>query len=155
MIGIINEKRKTRMNVEKYHLFDKATMIDALTKQFGPLVIETIKEARGVMMEKIWQQIAENAHDNSIDTLIENLWSENFFDFTISKNKEGKVQMNVTWCLFAEIAKECNLQTLAFQLYCVDDPHIVKGFNPKMGFKRTKTLMEGHNCCDHCYWMTK
>ncbi|MHA2213812.1 MAG: L-2-amino-thiazoline-4-carboxylic acid hydrolase [Candidatus Thorarchaeota archaeon] len=25
------------------------------------------------------------------------------------------------------------------------------GFNPKMKFERTKTLMEGDGYCDHCY----
>ncbi len=149
----INDTRKARIAVERYHLTDKATMIEALIKKFGPTVLDTIKEARGVMMENIWKQVAENTKDASIDSLVENLWSEDFFDFTLSRDDTGKVQMNVTWCLFAEVAKACKLENLAYQLYCVDDPHIVKGFNPNIIFKRTKTLMEGHNCCDHCYWM--
>ncbi|TFH07921.1 MAG: hypothetical protein E4H14_07485 [Candidatus Thorarchaeota archaeon] len=38
-----------------------------------------------------------------------------------------------------------------YSLYCVDDEYMVMGFNPKMEFTRSKTLMEGHDCCNHCY----
>ncbi|MFW9789019.1 MAG: L-2-amino-thiazoline-4-carboxylic acid hydrolase, partial [Candidatus Thorarchaeota archaeon] len=37
--------------------------------------------------------------------------------------------------------------------FCNEDEHIVAGFNPSIKFSRTKTLMEGHDCCDHCYVM--
>lgn len=33
----------------------------------------------------------------------------------------------------------------------VFDEAWAKAFNPNIQFTRTKTLMEGHACCDHCY----
>ena len=69
----------------------------------------------------------------------------------MTKNSENEVQMNVTRCIFAEIAQELGIEEWGFRLYCKDDPHMVEGYNPKMEFKRTKTLMEGDDCCDHWY----
>ena len=151
----LDERRKIRKGIEGYHLKDKAVMIDALKEKYGSSVVDVIETARGKMMREIWQNIAQKVGDDSIDSLIANLWSDVFFDYTYTTNDKDETTMNVTWCLFAEVARELKLQNLAFHLYCVDDPHIVEGFNPKMGFKRTKTLMEGHDCCNHCYWMKK
>lgn len=41
---------------------------------------------------------------------------------------------------------------MANYIFCAGDPYIVEGFNPKMGFKRTKTLTLGDDCCDHFYY---
>jgi len=38
-------------------------------------------------------------------------------------------------------------------MFCQNDFYIAEGFNSKIGLKRTKTLMEGHDCCDHFYYM--
>ena len=151
MTADLKKKRETRKNAERYHLIDKVTMIEALIQRFGPPALETIKEARAEMMQILWKQVSENAKDNSIEALIENLWSDEYFEYTYTKEKDGSTKMNVTWCVFAEIARENNIQDIAFEILCVDDEHIVKGFNSNIDFKRTKTLMEGHECCDHCY----
>ena len=36
---------------------------------------------------------------------------------------------------------------------CSADEAMVSGFNPKIGFRRTKTLMQGDDYCDHYYYM--
>jgi len=147
----LQKKREARKNIERYHLVDKVTIIDALVQRFGAPALETIHEARALLMQNLWKEVADGAKDNSIETLIDTLWSEEFFDYTFTKDKDGKTKMNVSWCLFAELAKELDMQELAFEILCVDDQYICEGFNSNIEFTRTKTLMEGHDCCDHCY----
>jgi hypothetical protein len=38
-----------------------------------------------------------------------------------------------------------------YALHCAQDPHIIAGFNPAIGFRQTRWLMRGDDCCDHFY----
>ena len=39
---------------------------------------------------------------------------------------------------------------------CLSDYSIIEGYNPDIGFKRSKTIMQGDDYCDHCYfWKEK
>jgi len=38
---------------------------------------------------------------------------------------------------------------------CEADGPIAAAFNPRIRFQRTKTLMEGNDCCDHVYYIDR
>ena len=53
------------------------------------------------------------------------------------------------------MAKEVGATDWGFEFFCKMDPPIIEGFNPNIQFRRTKTLMEGDECCNHYYTMKK
>jgi hypothetical protein len=53
-------------------------------------------------------------------------------------------------CLYAEILLELGEPELGLVM-CARDGPWVKSYNPKLGFRRTKTLMEGDEYCDHIF----
>jgi predicted hydrocarbon binding protein len=61
---------------------------------------------------------------------------------------ETKYDFNIKRCRYAEMYKELGLAELGFFLSCGRDFDMIKGFNPKMTLRRTKTIMEGHDICD-------
>jgi hypothetical protein len=59
-----------------------------------------------------------------------------------------------TRCMQAEVFAELDALDIGFWL-CEGDAPMASAFNPAIGFRRTKTLMEGHDCCDHIFYLEK
>ena len=57
-------------------------------------------------------------------------------------------------CMHARIFRELGEPELGF-LMCAGDEPYVRSYNPGLGFRRTKTLMEGDEVCDHIYLVEK
>jgi predicted ArsR family transcriptional regulator len=129
--------------------------LNALRQEFGERVVEVVLAARAKKVEQMWHNIALEHGKNNIEGLRETLWAwvqQAGFEFTFTETDEG-TQFCVTKCPLAEMAREIEAADWGYTCFCADDPHIVAGFNPAMDFRRTKTLMEGHDCCDHSYYM--
>ena len=144
----VHEVRKMGFNA-------RVNDLNALKKVFGERVVDIVASERGRQIKKQWQNIAREHGRNDIEGLKETLWKwvkEAGFEFTVTETHEG-TQFRVTKCPLAEMAQELQATDWGYICYCADDPHIVAGFNPEIGFRRTKTLMEGHECCDHFYYI--
>jgi len=61
---------------------------------------------------------------------------------------ETKYVYNITRCRYAEMYKAIGMADLGVILSCGRDFELISGFNPKMKLTRTKTIMEGCDCCD-------
>lgn len=162
---LTNSTRRTDVNQEEYlekvravrtaAFKDRVDDLDALKQVFGEQVVDIVLAARAKKTEKNWRDIALNHGRNDIKGLEQTLWTwvaDAGFEFTVTETDEG-TQFRVTRCPIADMAHELQAADWGYVCYCADDPHIVAGFNPAMGFRRTKTLMEGHDCCDHFYYM--
>ena len=139
---------------EKRHLKEKVLLLRALESELGANVRAIVKRERANSVRAQWTEIAESEGKNDIEDLIRILWDgiSDFVHYEVVDQHDGYTQLRVHHCFFAEIAKELGVdKDWGFELYCADDPHIVAGFNPCIELKRSKTLMEGHDYCDHCY----
>jgi len=61
---------------------------------------------------------------------------------------ETEYVYNITRCRYAEMYKAIGMADLGVILSCGRDFELISGFNPKMKLTRTKTIMEGCDCCD-------
>jgi predicted ArsR family transcriptional regulator len=147
------EERKIVFNTRKQEFAGRAAELEALERALGADVPRIVLETRAKETERNWREIAKHFGDNGIDGIINTLWTwvkEEGFEFTAERDG-NTAQMKVTRCPIAEMAKELGMEKWGYRCYCCDDPSIVRGFNPRMRFARTKTLMEGADACDHCY----
>jgi hypothetical protein len=69
-------------------------------------------------------------------------------NFTIVEETSKKLSSNITECLFAKIFKEMNATDLGYIMLCKPDLATTKIYNPKLNLTRTKTLMQGDECCN-------
>jgi fumarate reductase iron-sulfur subunit len=60
----------------------------------------------------------------------------------------SRIAINVTRCRYAEMYKEHGLDEFGYLLSCGRDFALMEGFNPKIKFGRTQTIMEGADFCD-------
>jgi fumarate reductase iron-sulfur subunit len=153
---IKEEHLKEVFEIQKRDFIDRINDLNALKKEFGDKVVDVVLRERSLKVQKQWQEIARNHGKNDIEGLKETLWAwvqDAGFEFTYSETEDG-TQFNVTRCPLAEIARSVDAADWGYTCFCADDEHIVKGFNPEMKFNRTKTLMEGHDCCTHLYFLS-
>ncbi len=141
--------------LNRYHTKDKVDLLYALKKRYGEEVFQIVEkvECEKAIME--WQHHAKQNADTSIESLICLLWEplkEKGFEFT-SEVKGNGIQMKCTRCPIYEMAKEMKATDLMYYHTCSTDECIASAFNPQIGFKRTKTLMQGDDYCDHYYYM--
>lgn len=71
--------------------------------------------------------------------------------YTIVEDTENVLEWKFTECLFAKTFREANASDIGYATQCYGDFGTVEGFNPKIRLTLTKTLMQGHECCNHRY----
>jgi len=141
--------------LNQFHTQDKIDLLNALKDKFGEDVIEIIEKVECEKAQLEWQHIASQTEDNSIEALIRLFWEPlraKGFEYTSEIQTNG-IQMRCTKCPAFELAKEINATEWLYHHTCSVDQFIASGFNPKIGFKRTKTLMQGDDYCDHYYYI--
>ncbi len=125
-----------------------------LHMKYGDKFTECLEMIVAVNMRQLWTEFSKIEESHTIDDLISLLWEplSDKLEFTMEKLDNG-VQMHCTSCFFADIGKKIDGAKWLHCLLCSGDPHIVEAFNPKIGLRITKTLMQGDDCCDHFYFL--
>jgi hypothetical protein len=64
------------------------------------------------------------------------------------EDTERAAEMKVTECLWAKTFRDAGAGDIGYALMCHGDFATAPAFNAKMKMTRTKTLMQGHDCCN-------
>lgn len=72
-------------------------------------------------------------------------------DIEIIELTDKVCEAKITNCLWAKTFRDMNAGDIGYANTCHGDFSSATAYNPKLKLKRTKTLMEGHDCCDHIY----
>lgn len=146
--------RKTELlNLHTFYMKEMQDIVQELHLEFGEDVYTVIERAKTKNLQREWRQIASTIEDNSIEIFVKTLWEplrEKGFQYTVLHKDEG-IEINCTQCPIASIAKTIGAEKLFFHHACQQDSHIAKAFNPAITLQRTKTIMQGDNCCNHFY----
>lgn len=158
MEPVITDAVPWRESLAQAHLFhsrEKVALLDALKARFGPGVAETVARTAAEEAFRTWRAIGEAQSDRSAEQLVRLLWEPlraKGFVFEAA-SAPGEVRLRCTRCPIAEMARALGDREWLFHLACGIDEAIARGFNPALALRRTRTLMEGHPCCDHVYFM--
>ncbi|MFX1284795.1 MAG: L-2-amino-thiazoline-4-carboxylic acid hydrolase [Promethearchaeota archaeon] len=127
------------------------TLLDEWERNFGDKYNQIAEELIAEHTYSTWSNLSSKKGDSSLDGLINYLWEQwTEGEYTIERN-ETEVQIYCRKCPIADAYRSINKEKYGLLFHCSEDPFIVKGFNPKIKFKRTKTLMDADDCCDHHY----
>jgi len=128
------------------------TLIEQWEEDFGPEHQDLVDELIGTASRNYWSD-KSSREGKTLDDLVRTLWyTWDEGEYKIEKIHDG-VQVYVTKCPMVDGFRSIGRADLGVQFFCNEDDHIVEGFNPSIRFTRTKTLMEGDDCCNHCYKM--
>ena len=99
--------------------------------------------------------LAEEYSGNSIAELskiAKEVWAkDDGLEIKMIKETEKELFFDVSYCGYAEIYEKLGVKKLGCILSCIRDFYFLEGFNPKITLKRTKTIMEGDDCCNFRY----
>jgi hypothetical protein len=76
------------------------------------------------------------------------LW-QHALTWQMVEESEKVGEIKVTECLWAKTFRDAGAGDIGYALMCHGDFAAAPAFNPKMKMTRTKTLMQGHDCCNH------
>jgi hypothetical protein len=71
--------------------------------------------------------------------------------YEIVEDSEHAFEMKVKKCLTAKVFRESDAADIGYAAVCHADFALPQGFNPKIELIRDKTLMQGHDSCNHRY----
>ncbi len=150
-------KEKVSKVLSIHSLKDKIAGLRNLEKEYG---FNQVKEVVGQQLRikemNNWKRIAQRAEKNDMETFVKILW-EQFCEaegIQFKINRSGKeIRIHCTHCPSVKNYKDLNALDWGYELYCKGDYYMIEGFNPNINFTRTKTLMQGHDCCNHTYSM--
>ena len=137
---------------------DKISLLDQFEARHGEEFIAMLDALLGESTRRDWAKTAAGLATQEVSDLVERLWMPlraQGFEFTIEERPEG-VQFHCTKCPVADLAKMLpgkDAPEWMYRMFCRGDYAIVEGFNPKMRFQRSKTLMLGDDECNHLYSM--
>ncbi len=76
---------------------------------------------------------------------------QSIITYDIVEDSEKAFEMHVTECILVQPMLELDAGKIGNALLCDGDYGHARGFNPRIKLIRDKTLMLGHDCCNHRY----
>lgn len=70
---------------------------------------------------------------------------------SMERKTENSIAFNVTECLWAKTFKDMNEEELGYFICCRPDFAMAEACHQKLRLQRTKTLMQGDDCCNHIW----
>jgi hypothetical protein len=120
--------------------------------------IHLLKEATEKSAAKLLKQYAESLPNNDFSAFKKYLKNEDHFwgnvqTKNVVEETDRVIAVKFTECLWAETFRSAGAPDIGYAMMCHPDFAGYNAFNPLIKLTRTKTLMEGHDCCNHrCEW---
>jgi predicted ArsR family transcriptional regulator len=132
---------------------NRLDLLNDLSERFGEAeVLTVIDKIIYTNCKRDWDQ-AGKERDNSLTNFLKILWEplkESGFDYSFKK-EGNKTKFKVLKCPMFDLAQKIGAKKWLYHLVCLTDEPSMNGFNSKIEFTRTRTLMQGFPDCDHCY----
>jgi hypothetical protein len=99
-----------------------------------------------------WEHVGQEG-GNSFNRFLKILWEplkKSGFEYSFVK-QGNKTTFCVTKCAMYDLARKIGAEKWLYHLVCLTDEPTITGFNDRIVFSRSRTLMQGYSDCDHCY----
>ena len=120
-------------------------------------LIEILKKKTHERLVKTGQNHAKNSPDNSFKTYVSTFRPPRYKDVLtheVVEDTDTAFELKVTECIWAKTFLDAKAGDIGFAQICYGDYTWAESFNPKIKMVRDKTLMQGHEICNHRYIWT-
>ncbi len=137
----------------RYGMF--INLAKAMEKEMGQeKLLDSLKKNIQAEMLQQGQAQAKRSPDNSFQTYVQVFKGPNY-DLTLTReiieDTEKAFELKITECIWASTFLQAKAGDIGYAAVCYGDYAWAEGFNPKIKLIRDKTLMQGHDCCNHRY----
>ena len=134
---------------------DKIPALDAAAARFGrERVLALVGRLCADETRAHWAGVTAR-EGRTLDDLYRVLWEQLpslGFEFEVERTPESR-RIHCTRCPNNDLAAEIGGRDWFYSLVCSTDFYVTGTFDPPIRFERTKTLMQGADCCDHAYFV--
>ncbi|MGB3903943.1 MAG: L-2-amino-thiazoline-4-carboxylic acid hydrolase [Anaerolineae bacterium] len=74
---------------------------------------------------------------------------ENMMTWEVIEESDRVYEIEVTECLWANTFQDRNATDIGYATICYSDLSEARAYHSKLKLERTKTIMQGHGCCNH------
>jgi hypothetical protein len=144
---MLSTRKMTKMKISHLKRREvQAPIVSSLIKAFADKIgyDKAVDIAKEVIREDAilsGKTLAEEYSGNSIAELskiVKEVWAkDDGLEIKMIKETEKELFFDVSYCGYAEIYEKLGVK--------------LEGFNPRITLKRSKTIMEGGDCCDFRY----
>jgi len=136
-----------------------SVLVDAvrtIEELYGLEAVEAIREGRLRRGVERAAEAGAEAADNSLRAFCSALEEacRGSHEWEKIQDTDDQQAYRFTRCMWAEIFRALDAGDIGIW-FCEADGPVAAAFNPRIRFRRTKTLMEGDDCCDHVYFIEK
>jgi hypothetical protein len=125
-------------------------VLNAMDKRFGPDVREVVQQMAKEQEFPPEEEIGNPEEDLCKFCSMVDHAAAGSHRWERVIDEPDRIGYHFSRCMYAEILLELGEPELGMVM-CARDGPWVKSYNPKLGFRRTKTLMEGNEYCDHIF----
>ncbi len=120
--------------------------------------IEMLEKASSEAAVDEVKRSTQNLPKKDLATSLADMKSGSYFrkhvvTYKFVEETDKAAEARITECLWAKTFREMDAADIGYATICYPDFAAVPAFNPKLKLTRTKTLMQGHNCCNHRWVM--
>jgi hypothetical protein len=129
----------------------------ALEKEMGKeKTIAFLKKVSTEKQTNTGKEQASRMPENSFAAYVKQFRSgyDNVLTMEIVEDTETAFELKVTECIWADTFHKAKAADIGYAWVCWGDYAWAEGFNPKIKMVRDKTLMQGHDRCNHRYLWT-
>jgi hypothetical protein len=146
-------QKRSLMTYEQY-FGDKYAYYIGFMKQFSEVmgkeaVLSIIKKS----VDEVNQSMKPNMMAKSVrgfaNTLLDNKTYKICLEMETLEFTDKVFKVRVRQCLWAKTFRDRNAADIGYATMCHSDFSSAAAYNPKLKLERTKTLMEGHDYCNH------
>ncbi len=121
-------------------------------------LIEMLKKASMESAGQAAKDLAKSLPKNDFTTfkssfkniLVDRFW-KHVLTLDIVEDTDTAFEVKIKECLWAKTFREADAAEIGYAAICHGDYGYASAFNPKVKMIRTKTLMQGHDICNHRY----
>jgi hypothetical protein len=156
-IDVEKAVKATRLAAIKSRATQMVRYLKPMIQKYGKEALDlirktTVDDARN-RFEKI--EIANRNLDAVKELLWDKMTDPDQYEFEMIEKTPVTLKYKVSKCILAEAYKTAGSTEIGYAVSCAWDFGFCQGLNPQINFTRTKTLMEGHDCCNHSYELKK
>lgn len=136
-----------------------AKIMKILAEKIGKeKLITMLQEASSRVAAEDTKQMVKNLPKNDLAGFASVMKKPDYFwkhalTFDIVEDTEKAFEVKITECIWARTFRQFEAPDIGYAMICHADFAMARAYNPKMKLIRTKTLMQGHDFCNHRWEM--
>ena len=143
-------------NEEQNHLIEQLEILKKLKEQYGEKAIEIASRARLAVHKKWMKDLSTQKAGRPSEIFKHSAFSvtsaeKDLLEYEILEDSDERFSVIVTKCKYADFYTAQGEVEIGYAIHCALDFGETEAFSSDIVLKRTKTLMQGDDCCDHCY----